>query len=208
MRGVLLNNIQIAGANRDTVMFYDEPRFDEFWATAEKLDAPVYIHPGFIPAAGGRLLDYEGFEFLTDASWGYAVSTGLHALRIITSGVFDRHPRAQLVLGHLGEHIVLDMWRINNRIKRRPLNCVMKKELRSYFSTNVHVTTSGQFGNLALQHAIGEIGADRIMFAVDYPYEENAEGTSWFARAPISEKDRQAIGRDNAIRVFHLPLKP
>ena len=161
---------------------------------------PVYLHPGL----GFRMQDFEPVPWLMDASWGFAIHAGLHALRLITGGTFDRFPGAQLVLGHLGEHIVHDIWRIDNRIARRPQSCPMRRTVREYFASNVHVTTSGQFSDHALRHAISEIGADRIMFAIDYPFEDNEVGSSWFASTPITDEERAAIGRENAIRLFNL----
>lgn len=200
MRGVLLNNFQIAGADRSEAVYYDDRRFDPFWDLAQQLEAPVYLHPG----RAMRMPDFEAAPWLDDASWGFAIHTGLHALRIITNGVFDRFPGAQLVLGHNGEHIVYDMWRIDNRIAHRPRGCPMKKSVRDYFRTNVHVTTSGQFSDPGLRHAISEIGADRIMFAIDYPYEDNEAGSSWFSATQLTDEERAAIGRDNAIKLFKL----
>lgn len=200
MCGVLLNNFQLAGPDREQAIYYDERRFDPFWDLAQQLKVPVYLHPG----RAIRIPDLDAAPWLDDASWGFAIHTGLHALRIITGGVFDRFPRAQMVLGHNGEHIVYDMARIDNRIAHRPRGCPMKKTVRDYFRTNVHVTTSGQFSDPGLRHAISEIGADRIMFAIDYPYESNAEGAGWFAAAPITDAERAAIGRENAIRLFGL----
>jgi 2,3-dihydroxybenzoate decarboxylase len=200
MCGVLLNNFQVAGADRSQAIYYDERRFDPFWDLAQQLGAPVYLHPG----RALRMPDFDTAPWLDDASWGFAIHTGLHALRIITTGVFDRFPGAQLVLGHNGEHIVYDLWRIDNRIARRPRNCPMKKTLREYFRSNVHVSTSGEFSDPALRHVISEIGADRIMFAIDYPYEDNGAGSEWFASAPVTDEERLAIGRDNAIKLFKL----
>lgn len=204
MRGVLLNNFQRTGQGGGDALFYDDRRFDPFWATLERLELPLYLHPGLTPQTGGRERDFEGFDWLKDAAWAFATHTGLHALRIITSGVFDRHPRAQLVLGHHGEHIVYDMWRVDNRIKLRPLGVPATKPVREYFKTNVHVTTSGQFSTPGLQHVINEIGADRVMFAVDYPYEANKPGTDWFHSAPLDPAHRAAIGRNNAARLLKL----
>lgn len=204
MRGVLLYNFQCSGEGGGTALFYDDRRYDGFWSTLEQLDVPLYLHPGLIPEAGGRRQDFKGFDWLKEATWEWGVHAGLHALRIMTSGVFDRHPRAQLILGHNGEHIIGDLWRIDNRIKRRPFDYHAGKTVREYFRSNVHITTSGQFSTPGLQHAIQVIGADRIMFAVDYPFEDNAEGTSWFASADIGTADRLAIGRGNAARLLKL----
>jgi 2,3-dihydroxybenzoate decarboxylase len=200
MCGALLNNFQVAGPDRSQAIYYDDRRFDPFWDLAQQLGAPVYLHPG----RALRMPDFDAAPWLDDASWGFAIHAGLHALRIITTGVFDRFPGAQLVLGHNGEHIVYDLWRIDNRIARRPRGCPMKKTVREYFATNVHVSTSGEFSDPGLRHAISEIGADRIMFAIDYPYEDNEAGSGWFAAAPSSEEERRAIGRDNAIELFKL----
>lgn len=204
MRGVLLYNFQRTGADGNGALFYDDRRFDPFWATLERLDVPLYLHPGVMTKSGSREQDLHGFDWLKDASWGFAVNTGLHALRIMTSGVFDRHPKAQLVLGHNGEHIVYDMWRIDNRLKLRSLGLPAKKTVREYFKSNVHVTTSGEFSSPGLRHVIEEIGSDRVMFAVDYPYESNEPATTWFHSAPLSEQERAAIGRGNAARLLKL----
>lgn len=204
MRGVLLNNYQRDGGS---LLFYDDRRFDPFWDMAQKLDVPVYLHPYVAPEVGERRLDFEGFDWLDDAAWTYAIDTGLHALRIVTSGVFDRFPKAQLILGHMGEHIVYDMWRIGNRLRRQPEGCPAENEIRHYFRNNVHITTSGEFTDHGLRHAINEIGADRILLSIDYPFESNEVGTSWFAAAAVSDAERQAIGRGNAIRLLRLPLR-
>ncbi len=200
MCGVLLNNFQVAGPEREMALYYDDHRYDPFWDLAQQLGVPVYLHPGRTL----RMQDFDAAPWLEDASWGFAVHAGLHALRLITGGVFDRFPGAQMVLGHNGEHIVHDLWRIDNRLTRRPQNCPMKKTVREYFRSNVHISTSGNFSDHGLRHAISEIGADRIMFAIDYPYEDNEAGASWFASAPLTDAERLAIGRQNAIGVFGL----
>lgn len=210
MPGVLVNNFQLVGDDRGA-LFYDQPEYDAFWDTAQRLDAPVYLHPGPTPRG---VLDIKGWSqayakltWLQAASWFWGVDTGSHALRIITSGVFDRFPKAQLVLGHNGEHVVYDLWRIDNRLKNQPLGYPAKLPVRSYFKRNVHVATSGEFSDLALRHVIGEIGADRVLFAIDTPYENIEAGASWFDATPISDAERHAIARGNAIRLLKLPLK-
>lgn len=206
LSGVLVNGSQTITADFEQ-RFYDDRRYEDFWATAEELGVPVYLHPALIRPGSARARDLAGFDWLRDAAWAWGSATGLHALRIITSGVFDRHPRAQLVIGHNGEHIVSDLWRIDNRIRRQPVGCPAARPVSSYFATNVHITTSGEFGDNGLRHIIAEVGADRVLFAVDYPYEDNGEGTHWFASAPVSDIERSAIGRENAISLFRLPLQ-
>lgn len=210
MRGVLLNNFQLVGDDRGA-LFYDQPEFDAFWDTAQRLDAPVYLHPGPGPRGvldiAGWNPTYSKFQWLQAASWFWAVDTGSHALRIITSGVFDRYPKAQLVLGHNGEHVVYDMWRLDHRLKVQPTGYPAKHSVRSYFRNNVMVATSGEFSDFALRHVIEEIGADRVLFAIDTPYEDVEQGTSWFNAAAISPAEREAIARQNAIRLLKLPIK-
>lgn len=211
MPGVLLNNFQLAGDEKGGAIFYEQPEFDAFWDTAQRLDAPVYLHPG--PAYRG-VLDIKGwnqsyakFPWLSAATWFWGVDTGSHALRIITSGVFDRFPKAQLVLGHNGEHIVYDLWRIDNRLRNQPTGYPAKHSVRSYFKSNVHIATSGEFSDFALRHVIQEIGADRVLFAIDTPYEDIQAGASWFDATPLGDAERQAIARGNAIRLLKLSLK-
>lgn len=204
--GVLVNGPQAITADHSELRYYDHPRYADFWDLAQELGAPVYLHPGLIRRGSPGARDFVGFDWLRDAAWAWGTTTGLHTLRLITSGVFDRHPGAQFVIGHNGEHIVSDLWRIDNRVKRQPVGYPAARPVSSYFATNVHITTSGEFGDNGLRHIVAEIGADRVLFAVDYPYEDNGEGTSWFASAPVSDAERIAIGRENAIRLFNLPL--
>lgn len=210
MRGVLLYNFQRA-INDDHALFYDNRRYDAVWATLEQLDVPLYLHPGLLTGdPAGRIQDLQAYPWLDNAAWAFALHTGRHALRIITSGVFDRYPKAQMILGHNGEQIVNDLWRIDNRIsmnramKHLPNRVTARKTVREYFRSNVHVTTSGQFSTSALQHVIDEIGFDRVMFAVDYPYESNIEATKWIHSAKIEVAVRNAVGRDNAARLLKL----
>lgn len=205
MCGVMLNNVQRNGPDADSVLFYDLPQYDAFWETAQRLNAPAYLHPGWPTPARQR--DIAGFYWLNAATWEFSAQTGTHALRIITSGVFDRYPGAQLILGHNGEHIVGDMWRIHNRIKIHPRGYRAKQSVRSYFRSNVHITTSGQFSTPYLRQCISEIGADRVMFSIDTPYEKTSAGAPWFRSAEMSPEERIAIGRGNAIRLLKLPLR-
>lgn len=217
-RGVLLNNWQRVG-NGESFLTYDDRRFDEFWATAQKLEAPVYLHPGWVPPGyANNVMGPEGalWPEANAAGWNFACTTGTHALRIIATGVFDRYPKAQLILGHNGEHIVTDLWRIDNRLHtgwRRTKGVTpnapyrAQKLVSAYFRTNVSVTTSGNFSDHGLQHIIKTIGADRVMFSSDYPYEDMIEGGQWMAATPLSQQERVAIARANQIKLLKLPLK-
>jgi len=187
-----------------THLYYDQPEYRPFWAAIETLEVPFYLHPR------NPFFDdmpvFDGHPWLTYASWAYAMETAMHALRLMCGGLFDDHPRLQMVLGHLGERIPFDLWRIDNVLQKNPRGLPAKQTLRTYMQTNVHVSTSGQFHDPPLHLAINEMGVERVMFSIDYPYESMEQGSSWFDQAELSDADRLAIGRTNAVSLFGLKL--
>jgi 2,3-dihydroxybenzoate decarboxylase len=149
---------------------------------------------------------YEGHHWLFGPTWSFAAETSLHALRLIGSGLFDECPRLQIILGHLGEGLPYYIWRIDNRNNwmKAPHKFAARKRVADYFQSNFHITTSGHFSTPALIDAIAEIGADRVMFSVDYPFEDFIDAADWFDKAEIGDADRRRIGRTNAMRLFKL----
>jgi gamma-resorcylate decarboxylase len=182
--------------------YHEDPHFDPFWAKAAELGVPVYLHPR--EALLSQRLAYEGFPEIVRAAWGFGVETGTHAIRLILGGVFDRHPALQLMLGHLGETLPFAIWRLDHRVSMRPHGRALERSVTEYLRENVHVTTSGNFSTGALQATIAELGAERILFAADYPYESMREAGEWFDAAPLDDGARAAIGRDNALRLLGL----
>jgi 2,3-dihydroxybenzoate decarboxylase len=118
-------------------------------------------------------------------------------------GLFDEFPKLQIVLGHLGERIPYDLWRLDHRLNKVP-NRPAKRTMGDYFRNNFHITTSGHFCTPSLIAAMLTIGADRVLFAVDYPFEDHMQGCAWFDSAEIAETDRVKIGRTNATALFDL----
>lgn len=203
-KGTLINGFTQKDVS-DSAIYYDIPEYRPFWATVEELDVPFYMHPR--TAIRERSQHYDGHPWLFSAAWGFAVETSIHVLRLIGSCLFDDHPGLQLVVGHLGERIPYDMWRIDHRIEAVPAGYPAKKKISEYMCSNVHLTTSGHFSDSTLQCAIAEMGIERIMFAVDYPMEVMVHGTSWMDSTELlSEEDRLRIGRTNAIELFKLDL--
>jgi 2,3-dihydroxybenzoate decarboxylase len=199
-KGALVNGFSQVGT-ADSAVYYDLPQYSPFWAEVERLGVPFYLHPrDQLPS---RRQSYDGHPWLVGSPWGFAEETALHALRLIGSGLFDKHPKLQIVLGHLGERIPFDLWRLDHRLKQVP-DRPFKRTMGEYLRENFHVSTSGHFSTPSLIQAIMTVGADRIMFAVDYPFENNVQGARWFDTADISENDRHKIGRENAIRLFRL----
>ncbi|KAJ7067501.1 2,3-dihydroxybenzoate decarboxylase [Mycena amicta] len=209
--GIMLNDFQSSGPDGNTMLFYDDPSYDVFWAAVEELSVPVYIHPRLpSPLIYAQL--YAKRRWLVASAWGFANQLSIHILGIATSGVFDRFPGVQLVFGHLGEHIPFDLWRLDHKLDRErfpEMRMVKNKTIRDYFATNMHITTSGAFSTRSLLSAISELSASRIIFSIDYPYEDGLmEGSTWFDNVPISNPDLLAIGRENAIRLFKLDRAP
>jgi 2,3-dihydroxybenzoate decarboxylase len=149
---------------------------------------------------------YEGHPWLLGPTWAFGQETAVHALRLMASGLFDRHPKLQIVLGHLGEGLPYSIWRVDNRNAwtKAPPRYPAKKKLGDYFRDNFHLTTSGNFRTQTLIDAILEVGSDRILFSTDWPFENVDHAADWFDACPISEADRLKIGRTNAERLFRL----
>jgi predicted TIM-barrel fold metal-dependent hydrolase len=199
-KGALVNGFSQVG-DADTAVYYDLPQYRPFWAEVERLGVPFYLHPrDQLPS---RRQSYQGHPWLIGSPWGFAEETALHALRLMGCGLFDTHPKLQLVLGHFGERIPYDLWRIDHRLSKVP-NRPAKRTISEYFRENFYVSTSGHFSTPTLHCALRAVGADRILFAIDYPFEDHAQGATWFDHAEIPEADRRKIGRDNAVELFDL----
>ena len=202
-RGALVHGFSQVGSP-ETVAYYDAPRYRPFWQILESLDVPFYLHPrNPLPT---RSPIYDGHPWLMGPTWAFGAETAVHALRLIGSGLFDDHPRLNIILGHFGEGLPFYLWRIDNHGKwmNAPHKSAARRPATDYFRENFHVTTSGHLSTPALLHALSEIGADRIMFSADYPFEDLLEAAQWFDSASIDESDRVRIGRANAIKLLKL----
>jgi predicted TIM-barrel fold metal-dependent hydrolase len=203
-RGALAHGFSQVGSAQ-SVVYYDLPRYRPFWEVVERLDVPFYLHPrNPLP---GRTPNYDGHSWLLGPTWAFGAETSVHALRLIASGLFDAYPRLQVVVGHFGEGLPFYLWRIDNHSKwmHEPHKYAAKRSVGDYFRANFYVTTSGHLSSPALLHAISELGADRIMFSADYPFEDVLEAAQWFDAASMTGADRQKIGRSNAARLLKLP---
>ncbi len=204
-RGALVNGFSQIDTP-ENVVYYDAPQYEGFWAKAEQLDAPFYLHPRNPISSWAQI--YNGHPWLMGPTWAFAQETAVHALRLMASGLFDRHPRLKIVLGHLGEGLPFNMWRVDNRNGwvKAPKSYPAKKPLSDYFQQNFWLTTSGNFRTQTLIDAMMEIGADRVLFSTDWPFENVDHACNWFDAASISEADRLKIGRTNAVDLFKLKI--
>lgn len=184
--------------------FLDERPFWPIYARAEQLQVPVYLHPS-MPQPQVRDIYYgtyaETHPALLGAAWGFGVETGTLGIRMVLSGVFQAHPGLQVVLGHLGEGITFQLARIDEALSR-PGNAPC--DFAATFRRNFHITTSGFFSNSALRCCLEDMGPDRILFAVDWPFVANAEGTRWLRDFPTDEATRTRIFAGNAERLLSL----
>lgn len=183
--------------------YYDLAKFDVFWERLQALDVPLYIHPR--DPLPSQQLAYEGHPGLIGPAWAWGVETATHALRLILGGVFDRFPRVNIILGHLGEMLPFAMYRAGQRLSAPGTKSTLPHPVTHYFQHNFYLTTSGNFRTQALLNSLLEIGADRLMFSVDYPYESTERACEWFDTCPISEVDRRKIASENARRLLRLP---
>jgi 5-carboxyvanillate decarboxylase len=184
--------------------YLDAPKNWIIFEAAESLNMPLYLHPREpSPAMIGPYLDH-GLYF---AGWGFAAEAGLHAMRLIMSGVLERYPRLKIVLGHMGEAIPFWLQRIDNRYRLQTKLGAVRELVRlpsEYFLENFVITTSGVCSEPALRLSLDVLGAERILFAADYPYESIEEAVTFIDSADVTEEERSQIYWKNAARVFHL----
>lgn len=185
--------------------YLDDPAYEGLFERAQGMGAPIYLHP---TAPHPAVMEAWFAPYVGDglhlASWGFAAETGTHVLRLIYSGLFDRFPRLQMIIGHLGEMLPFAAFRIDryyglggdgsgHRLQRLP---------SEYLRSNFYVTTSGNFSPPAFACTLEVIGADRVMFSVDYPMDDNRAGAEFVAAYPMDDAVRRKVSSENAIRLF------
>jgi predicted TIM-barrel fold metal-dependent hydrolase len=185
-------------------LFLDDKRFWPIFERAQALDVPIYLHPSIPHPAviEAYYKDYAtAYPSLLRAGWGFTVETATQAIRLVLSGAFDAYPRLKVILGHLGESIAFSLTRIDEALSRKEN---VGGSFRKLFCEHFYFTTSGNFSTPALHCAMMEMGADRIMFSVDWPFVQNESGVRWLESAPISHDDRIKIFGANARRLLRL----
>jgi len=207
-RGVRKLGLRGAIINSHTHSEYlDDPKFWEIFAAAEALDVPIYLHPS-TPSRGM----YAPFAEwgLEGAIYGFAIETSLHLLRIVLSGVFDRFPKLRMVVGHLGEGLPYWFFRIdffhraNVASGRYAKVKKLERKPSDYLKENAWVTTSGMAWQPPILYCQQVLGVDRVMYAMDYPYQFVPEEVRATDELPISDADKKKLYQTNAERVFAL----
>jgi len=207
-RGVRQLGLKGAIVNSHTQGEYlDAPKFWEILEAAASLKAPIYLHPTTpSPAMIEPFLE----RGLDGAIYGFAVETGLHLLRLIVSGVFDRFPGLQIILGHLGEALPYWLFRIDfmhDRMvasNRYPNVKSLQRKPSDYIKHNIWVTTSGMAWQPPILYCQSVLGVERVLYAMDYPYQFVPEEVRVTDELPISDADKRKLYQTNAEKVFHL----
>jgi predicted TIM-barrel fold metal-dependent hydrolase len=185
-------------------LFLDDKRFWPIFERAQALDVPLYLHPSIPHPAviEAYYKDYvEKFPTILRAAWGFTVETATQSIRLILSGVFDAYPRLKFIVGHLGEGVPFYLWRINMGFVRDGGG---PSWFRDAYCEHFWITTSGFFSDPALLCCVMEMGIDRILFSVDYPFVENPPGTAWMERVPLCAEDRAKILSGNVKRLLKM----
>jgi predicted TIM-barrel fold metal-dependent hydrolase len=186
--------------------FLDDPAFLPVLERAAALSVPIYLHPT-MPPAPVREAYYTGLDpavgfVLSTSGWGWHSEVGIHALRLILAGVFDRLPTLQIIIGHMGEMIPFMLARIDDTLT--PMAKQLQQPVSEYFLHHFHITTSGFFTDPPLLLAMQVMGADRIMFSVDYPFSTNEQGRAFLDHASLSPADKEKISHLNVERLLSL----
>jgi len=187
--------------------YLDEPKYAPILEAAEALDVPIYLHPNTPPPAMIAPFLPRGLD---GAIYGFAVETGLHLLRLIVAGVFDRHPKLRMVVGHLGEGLPFWLFRLDYMHRsmvtseRYPGARPLQRKPSDYLKENVWVTTSGMQWAPAIRFAQQVLGIERVLYAMDYPYQFVPEEVKVTDELPISEVEHALLYQGNAERLFRL----
>lgn len=186
----------------DSAVYLDHPSNRVFLEKVVELDVPIYLHPRTPPP--GQQLVYEGYNFLAGSAWGFSSETAAHALRLMVSGVFDDFPSLKIILGHCGEGLPFFLPRINHRIRHFVHYWKGKQTPQYYWENNFYVTTSGVQDSGTLLDTLRWTGEDRVMFSVDYPFEDDTEIASWFDRLEMNTHTKKKLAYENAKKLLRL----
>ena len=186
--------------------FLDDPKFWEIFEAAEALNVPIYIHPQAPPPAMIGPYVERGLE---GALWGFGAETGLHALAIIRSGALDRFPELRIVIGHGGEALPFWLFRLDymNRTARPAIRTgasSLARQISEYMKENFYVTTSGMAWAPVITFIQSVLGVDRVLYAMDYPYQFEISEVIASDETPMTAGDRKKFFQTNAERVFAL----
>jgi predicted TIM-barrel fold metal-dependent hydrolase len=204
--------------------FLDHPRFTPVLEVAQKLDVPIYIHPGPIPKSirdtyYGGLPGYRG-DVLSAGGWGWHSEVAVQCIRLVVAGVFDRFPKLKIIIGHMGENIPFALPRLDSIMSRRDVGWSFSRTLDTapvahlhrmvaeYFRENIYITTSGFFTHLPLLVTMQVVGSDHVLFSIDYPFVPNVPGREFLnslsSNLFMNEEDLAKLAHKNAEKLLRI----
>ena len=183
-------------------VYLDHPQYDVFWERMQALDVPLYLHPNdsFV-----KPYVLEGCDELLKCTWEWNFETASHFLRLIYAGVFDRFPKLNIILGHMGEMLPFELWRLDSRTAALGHIRPLKLRPSEYLKKNLYITTSAQCDDAALLCSLMSLGDDHVLFSVDYPYERNEFASAWIDIANVTQETHAKICYLNAQSIMKLP---
>ncbi|MFC1942051.1 amidohydrolase family protein [Chloroflexota bacterium] len=205
-----VNELGLKGAKINSHVsgsYLDDKRYWPIFQAAESLDVPIFLHPN--TPNPSMIKPYEDYGFaLAGPAWGFGAEAALHTMRLIYSGVFDEYPNLKVKLGHLGEGLIFWIYRIDFSFRKpwmadevRP---AIKRLPSEYIRNNFFVNNSGMYSVPAFMSVFQELGADHMMFAADYPYENSEEAARFIENVPISNIDKETIQHSVAEKLFKI----
>ncbi|RFM27517.1 amidohydrolase [Deminuibacter soli] len=197
----------IAGRPAAAAKFLDDPFFAPVLEAANELKVPIYMHPGY-PHKDVQKVYYSGFDSLVTSlfslyAWGWHNEAGIQIIRMILAGVFDKYPNLQLISGHWGEMVPFFLYRMDGMLPQQTTH--LQQSILNTYKNHIYVTPSGMFTWPQFQFTLEVLGADRIIYSVDYPYVQENNAREFLNNAPISNEDREKIAHGNAEKLFKLP---
>ncbi len=187
--------------------YLDDPFFWPIFERAEALQAPIYLHPAPPPqpviqaSYTGNFSPQVSYTLATNA-WGWHIETAVHVLRIILSGAFDRYPKLQLIIGHLGEALPFMLPRLDWSLPKEMTG--LQRTVSAYLHENVNYTFSGFTYTASFLDLLLEVGTDRILFSADYPYQSMASSVQFLEQLPLSIADKERIAHGNAEKLLKM----
>jgi 2,3-dihydroxybenzoate decarboxylase len=187
--------------------YHDDPKFWPLFEAAEALDVPIYLHPNSPPKQMIQPFLEAGLD---GAIYGFGVDTGLHMLRIICAGVFDRFPKLQFIIGHAGEALPYWLYRLDYmhaatlKSNRYPFMKKLAHPISHYLRNNIYITNSGVAWQPAIQFCQNVIGPERVMYAMDYPYQYVPDEVRFCDEMTIPDEHKKMFFQSNAEHVFKL----
>ena len=181
--------------------YLDEEQFDPFWSAVSEVGVPLYLHPGLMPDKPAM---FAGRPEIHGATWSWTCETATHALRLVFGEVFLRHPDVTVILGHMGETLPFDLWRLDSRALTTSAGRAMPKPPSQIIRENIMITTAGVCDDAALKCSLDGLGSDRVMFSTDYPYEDIQLAADWIDTSSVDDETRRKICWDTAASLFGL----